>query len=116
MWSGWTGEGVKTVLPCAAHASVVARLVAGQTPARAFESLAAHLHASAAALFPAGAANVTVERLGFAAEPVVAPAASLANAAAAEARARARADESPRHLALTRRDARRARAFPAGAC
>ena len=72
------------VLPAEAHASIVARLVAAQTPAGAYAALEAHLLASAAALFPPGVANVTVERLGFSAAPVVAPAASLANAAASE--------------------------------
>ncbi len=76
------------MLPATAHARIVARLVAAQTPDGAYEALAAHLHASAAALFPPGVLNLTVARLGFAAAPVAAPAHSPANAAAAEARPR----------------------------
>ena len=84
MWSGWTGEGVKTVLPSLAHATIVARLAPAQTPDRAFDALAAHLSASAAALFPAGVAQVNITRLGFSAAPVAQAPRSLGNAAAAE--------------------------------
>ncbi len=79
VWSGWTGDGVKTVLPATAHARVVCRLVADQTPAGAFEAVRAHIMAQAPA---AALANVTVTRLGFAASPVEAPADAPANAAA----------------------------------
>ena len=41
MWAGWTGDGVKTVLPAEAHATIVARLVPHQTPVRAYDALAA---------------------------------------------------------------------------
>ena len=100
MWSGWTGDGIKTVLPAEANARVVARLVPAQTPAGAYAALEAHLLQSAARLFPRGVANVSVERLGFAAAPVVAPPDSLANAAAAEARAHAHAVMMHQHYVL----------------
>ena len=81
MWSGWTGDGVKTVLPATAHARIVARLVADQTPELAFEAIRAHLlrlapHSSLAA--------VNVTRLGFASSPVEASPTAPANAAATE--------------------------------
>ena len=84
LWSGYTGDGVKTVLPAQAHATIVARLAPAQTPDAAFAALAAHLTASAARLFPPGVAEVNVTRLGFSATPVAQAAGSLGNAAASE--------------------------------
>jgi acetylornithine deacetylase/succinyl-diaminopimelate desuccinylase-like protein len=73
------------VLPAAAHARVVARLVPAQTPDGAYDALSSHLLATAARLYPTpGLADVRVTRLGFAAAPVLSPPASLANAAASE--------------------------------
>lgn len=79
MWSGWTGDGTKTVLPATAHATIVARLVPDQVPVRAFEALRNHLLASA----PARVANVSVTRGGFASSPSLAPKDTAANTAAA---------------------------------
>jgi acetylornithine deacetylase/succinyl-diaminopimelate desuccinylase-like protein len=84
LWSGWTGEGVKTVLPAQAHATIVARLAPAQSPDKAYDALATHLLASADRLFPPGVATVNVTRLGFSAAPVAQAPASLGNAAAAE--------------------------------
>lgn len=81
MWSGWTGDGVKTVLPATAHARIVARLVADQTPESAFEAIRSHM----LRLAPhASLASVNVTRLGFASGPVEASPTAPANAAAAE--------------------------------
>jgi acetylornithine deacetylase/succinyl-diaminopimelate desuccinylase-like protein len=43
MWGGYTGAGVKTVLPSEAHAKITMRLAPGMDPARARERLRAHL-------------------------------------------------------------------------
>lgn len=43
MWSGFTGEGSKTVIPREAHAKITCRLVPDQDPAEILELLAAHL-------------------------------------------------------------------------
>ena len=40
MWSGFQGEGAKTIIPAHAHAKVSARLVAAPGPERIFEALA----------------------------------------------------------------------------
>ena len=39
MWSGFTGEGAKTIIPAHAHAKISTRLVAHQDPAKIFEGL-----------------------------------------------------------------------------
>jgi acetylornithine deacetylase/succinyl-diaminopimelate desuccinylase-like protein len=39
MWSGFQGEGAKTIIPAHAHAKVSTRLVANQDPRRVFEAL-----------------------------------------------------------------------------
>ena len=39
MWSGFQGEGAKTIIPAHAHAKVSTRLVADQDPDRVFEAL-----------------------------------------------------------------------------
>jgi acetylornithine deacetylase/succinyl-diaminopimelate desuccinylase-like protein len=39
MWSGFIGDGAKTIIPAHAHAKVSARLVANQDPARVFGAL-----------------------------------------------------------------------------
>jgi len=39
MWSGFTGDGAKTIIPAHAHAKVSTRLVANQDPARVFAAL-----------------------------------------------------------------------------
>jgi acetylornithine deacetylase/succinyl-diaminopimelate desuccinylase-like protein len=39
MWSGFQGEGAKTIIPAHAHAKVSTRLVANQDPAKVFAAL-----------------------------------------------------------------------------
>jgi acetylornithine deacetylase/succinyl-diaminopimelate desuccinylase-like protein len=39
MWSGFTGEGAKTIIPAHAHAKLSCRLVAHQDPQKVFEGL-----------------------------------------------------------------------------
>jgi acetylornithine deacetylase/succinyl-diaminopimelate desuccinylase-like protein len=43
IWGGFQGEGIKTVLPNAAHAKITCRLVADQEPAQIGDLLAAHV-------------------------------------------------------------------------
>jgi acetylornithine deacetylase/succinyl-diaminopimelate desuccinylase-like protein len=43
LWGGYQGEGVKTVLPNAAHAKVTCRLVAGQDPDRVLDAIEAYV-------------------------------------------------------------------------
>ena len=39
MWSGFVGDGAKTIIPASAHAKLSARLVANQDPAKVFAAL-----------------------------------------------------------------------------
>jgi acetylornithine deacetylase/succinyl-diaminopimelate desuccinylase-like protein len=43
MWSGFQGEGAKTIIPATAHAKLSCRLVANQDPERIFELLREHV-------------------------------------------------------------------------
>ena len=60
MWSGFQGEGAKTIIPAHAHAKISARLVAAQRPERIFEALRDHV----ASLAPAGVTVTTVYHHG----------------------------------------------------
>jgi acetylornithine deacetylase/succinyl-diaminopimelate desuccinylase-like protein len=59
MWSGFQGEGSKTIIPAHAHAKVSCRLVPHQDPDRIFEALRAHVERVA----PRGV-RTTVRSLG----------------------------------------------------
>ena len=47
MWGGFTGDGLKTVLPAVSHAKVSCRLVPGQLPADILSKVEAHLKRNA---------------------------------------------------------------------
>ena len=79
MWGGYTGEGIKTVLPATASAKIVARLVGSQVPDKAFDSLAAFFRKQCPPY-----ANLTIARSSFSAVPSESPTSSAANAAASE--------------------------------
>ncbi len=43
IWGGYQGDGVKTVIPCEAHAKITCRLVPDQTPARVLDLIERHV-------------------------------------------------------------------------
>lgn len=43
MWGGYTGVGVKTIIPCEAHAKITVRVVEGQDPTHVIQSVLTHL-------------------------------------------------------------------------
>jgi acetylornithine deacetylase/succinyl-diaminopimelate desuccinylase-like protein len=59
MWSGFQGDGAKTIIPASAHAKVSCRLVVRQNPERIFELFRDHVERTA----PPGV-NVTVSYIG----------------------------------------------------
>lgn len=61
IWGGFQGEGVKTVLPSAAHAKMTCRLVANQQPQRIVQQVKAHLERHAP---PGVRVTVTVKENG----------------------------------------------------
>jgi acetylornithine deacetylase/succinyl-diaminopimelate desuccinylase-like protein len=77
IWGGFQGDGVKTVLPNAAHAKITCRLVPDQDPVAITEMIARHVERHA----PPGV-RVTTTRLGFAAQPYLIPADHPGNRAA----------------------------------
>ncbi|MEW6489880.1 MAG: dipeptidase [Thermodesulfobacteriota bacterium] len=79
LWSGYTGEGAKTVLPALASAKLSCRLVPDQDPDRIAESVEARLRA----LTPPGC-RLEVRRL-HGARPVLLPVETTAVRAASEA-------------------------------
>ena len=76
IWGGFQSEGIKTVLPSAAHAKITCRLVADQNPSRIVELLQAHVKANT----PPGV-TATVTPLAFRAYPYLVPEDEPGNAA-----------------------------------
>jgi acetylornithine deacetylase/succinyl-diaminopimelate desuccinylase-like protein len=66
IWSGYTGEGLKTVTPCEAHAKITCRLVPDQNPDEILDLIERHV----AAHCPLGA-TATVQRMPGKARPYV---------------------------------------------
>jgi acetylornithine deacetylase/succinyl-diaminopimelate desuccinylase-like protein len=79
MWSGFQGEGAKTIIPAHAHAKISTRLVADQQPAKVFESLKAYV----AEIAPPGVTVTTTYIHGG--EPSMTPTSHPATQAAARA-------------------------------
>ena len=77
IWGGFTGAGMKTVLPSEAHAKITCRLVADQQPSQIAQLVKAHLER----LAPSGVTvNVTI--FGNAALPYRSPSDHVGNRAA----------------------------------
>ena len=79
MWSGFTGEGQKTIIPAVAHAKITCRLVPHQDPHQVLTAIEAHLRDK----LPSGA-RLTVQRFGGAPAsitPINHPAVKAAQAA-----------------------------------
>lgn len=79
MWGGYSGKGIKTVLPAEAHAKISCRLVANQKPDAIFDLLKAHIDSHC----PQGL-RVTVTRLPGSADPFLTPAGHNASAVATQ--------------------------------
>ncbi len=79
MWSGFQGEGAKTIIPAHAHAKISTRLVADQDPAKVFAALRDYV----AEIAPPGVTVQTVYIHGG--EPSLTPADHPATRAAARA-------------------------------
>lgn len=79
IWSGYTGEGAKTVLPSKAYAKISARLVPNQSPKKITEALIHYFENSA----PAGVKVKATEHHGG--EPYLTPIDSIEYLAAAKA-------------------------------
>ena len=79
IWGGYSGKGIKTVLPAEARAKITCRLVANQKPDAIFALLKAHIEANC----PRGL-RVTVDRLAGSADPFLTPVGHNALAVAGE--------------------------------
>ena len=79
MQGGFTGEGIKTVIPRTAFAKLACRLVPGQVPRQVFERTRDHILGAAPAY-----AEVNVTQLGGGAVAWTSPRDALGNRAAAK--------------------------------
>ena len=79
VWSGYQGDGVKTVIPAKAHAKITCRLVANQEPDEVLDRIEAHVERHR----PAGA-RVSVTRFVAKARPYQMPRGHLGVQAVAE--------------------------------
>ncbi len=77
IWGGFQGQGVKTVLPSAAHAKITCRLVPDQDPTAIVDAITRHVHRNT----PPGV-TVEVTPLPFVARPYLIPRDHWANAVA----------------------------------
>ncbi|GBF98443.1 hypothetical protein Rsub_11088 [Raphidocelis subcapitata] len=80
MGSGFSGQGIKTIVPASSFAKLSARLVPNQAPEEVAGKVEAHLRAHAPPL-----ANLTVTVMGFRADPWRSPRRTPGNVAAARA-------------------------------
>mmetsp|Transcript_19066 Transcript_19066/g.57602 ORF Transcript_19066/g.57602 Transcript_19066/m.57602 type:complete len:508 (-) Transcript_19066:681-2204(-) len=79
MFGGFTGDGIKTIVPAKASVKLACRLVPDQDPAAVLEALSAHVHRHSSPL-----ANTTVTPLGWFAKPFVMERDTVVNRAAAK--------------------------------
>lgn len=79
IFGGFSGTGIKTIVPAKAGAKLACRLVPDQDPAAVMEALKAHIDRHASPL-----ANTTVQALGYFAKPFFMERDTLMNRAAAE--------------------------------
>ena len=79
IWGGFQGEGIKTVIPCEAHAKITCRLVPDQQPDQIVELITAHVKKHV----PPGT-TATVKKLAGTADPYVIPFDHPGNQAARE--------------------------------
>jgi acetylornithine deacetylase/succinyl-diaminopimelate desuccinylase-like protein len=77
IYGGFQGDGIKTVLPNAAHAKITCRLVPNQDPSRIVQLLIEHVQQQ-----PVAGVKVSVQPLPFRAYPYVMPSDHPGNAAA----------------------------------
>ena len=68
IWGGFQGEGIKTVIPSAAHAKITCRLVPDQDPDKIIELIGAHVKKHV----PAGT-TAAIKKLAGSADPFVIP-------------------------------------------
>lgn len=78
-WGGFSGEGIKTIVPAKASVKLAARLVPDQSPDAVLDAVTRHVER-----FSSSHANVTVKRLGFFAHPFHMRKDTLVNKAAAK--------------------------------
>jgi acetylornithine deacetylase/succinyl-diaminopimelate desuccinylase-like protein len=76
-WGGFTGEGIKTIVPSKASVKIAARLVPNQSPAAVLKAITKHVEQHSSPL-----AHVTVKQLGWFAQPFFMERDTLVNRAA----------------------------------
>lgn len=79
MWGGFSGDGIKTVLPAEAHAKLSARLVGKQDPATSAKQIASHFESLGCEL---PGIRVEVHKLAFEAKPYTMSKGGVGNRAA----------------------------------
>jgi acetylornithine deacetylase/succinyl-diaminopimelate desuccinylase-like protein len=79
IWGGFTGEGIKTIVPSRATAKVSCRLVPDQDPEHVLAALRRHVETRAPPQ-----TRLSFRRLTFKAKPYIMPRDTIANRAAAK--------------------------------